>query len=138
MHKRASWALVQAWKTAFSLIRPWAILNIENQEKTKSDPNLCPPFKGLPAERLLHCYPGPPGPHGGGFLEDGLGVEVPHHCDAHRGAGARAGEWPHCAQLLQGCCSGQCLTWMTEEGEVAKGKGFISPFVSFGGWEGNG
>ena len=55
--------------------------------------NLCSrPFEGLPAEGLLHRHPGAPGTHGGGLLEDGLGVEVPRDRDADRSPGERAGQ----------------------------------------------
>lgn len=53
---------------------------------------LCSPFEGLPTEGLLHRHPGAPGAHGGGLLEDGLGVEVPRGRDADGAPGERAGQ----------------------------------------------
>lgn len=43
---------------------------------------ICPP--GLQAEGLFYRNPGPPVSHGGGLLEDGVGVEVPFNRYAHR------------------------------------------------------
>lgn len=47
---------------------------------------------GLQAEGLLHCHPGPSDAHGGGFLEDGVGMEVSLHCHAHWAPGEGAGK----------------------------------------------
>lgn len=62
----------------------------EPTEEIRLSPLL--PFTGLPTEGLFHRHPGAPGAHGGGLLADGLGVEMPHHRDAHGGPRARAGQ----------------------------------------------
>lgn len=46
---------------------------------------------GLSPEGLLHCHSRTPAPYRGGFLADGVGVEVPHHRYAHRSSGEGAG-----------------------------------------------
>lgn len=95
----AIWGSAQApevWRI-LSLARPWAVLSprvptwVSGGKKLGL--NLCSrPFEGLPAEGLLHRHPGAPGTHGGGLLEDGLGVEVPRDRDADRSPGERAGQ----------------------------------------------
>lgn len=50
---------------------------------------ICPP--GLQAEGLFYRNPGPLVSHGGGLLEDGVGVEVSFNRYAHRAQRKRAG-----------------------------------------------
>lgn len=47
---------------------------------------------GLQTEGLLHRHSGPSPTHGGGLLEDGVGMEVSLHCHAHRAPGEGAGK----------------------------------------------
>lgn len=49
-------------------------------------------YSGLQAEGLLHCQPGPSDTHSGGFLENGVGMEMSLHCDAHGAPGEGAGK----------------------------------------------
>lgn len=47
---------------------------------------------GLQTQGLLHCHTGPSAAHSGGFLENGVGVEMSLHGHAHWAPGEGAGK----------------------------------------------